>query len=178
MADAKIVKNQSSGYGYKYSNLADLHRAGVNIPKMRVKADEFGEFIEYYDEAEKAWQQGARIVLIESKQMNTAQAYGAALTYARRYTVQMAEKVACDDDDAIEAEKPMQSNKKTQTFVSNGKPTEKQLGFLKKLLKEAGKTDEEVANIASKCKTASMASAWIEKAKSLPTDVLPNDEEV
>lgn len=177
MADAKIVKNQSSGYGYKYSNLADLHRAGVNIPKMRVKADDFGEFIEYYDETEKSWQQGARIVLIESKQMNAAQAYGAALTYARRYTVQMAERVACDDDDAIEKEKPMPAAK-AKTFASNGKPTDKQLGYLKKLLKEAGKTDEEVANIASMCKTASMASAWIEKAKNLSQDVLPTDEEV
>lgn len=180
MAEARIVKNQSSGYGYKYSNLADLHRAGVNIPKMRVKADEFGEFIEYYDETEKAWQQGARIVLIESKQMNAAQAYGAALTYARRYTVQMAEKVACDDDDAIEAEKPMQRSQKAKTFPSIDKPTEKQLSFLKKLLKEAGKTDKEAEKIASMCKTAGMASVWIEKAKSLPAteEVLPSDEEV
>lgn len=177
MADAKIVKNQSSGYGYKYSNLADLHRAGVSIPKMRVKADDYGEFIEYYDETEKSWQQGARIVLIESKQMNAAQAYGAALTYARRYTVQMAESVACDDDDAIEKEKPAPVAK-AKTFVSNAKPTDKQLGFLKKLLKDAGKNDTEIESIVDKCKTASQASAWIEKAKTLTEDVLPEDSEV
>lgn len=35
--------------------------------------------------------------------MNPAQAYGAALTYARRYTVQLVQAIACDDDDALEA---------------------------------------------------------------------------
>lgn len=97
----KVVKNTSQAHNYKYSSLADLHKAGINIPKMRVKATEYGEFIEYLDDKSE-WQMGAKIVPIESKVMNPAQAYGASLTYARRYTVQMAEQVACDDDDAIE----------------------------------------------------------------------------
>ena len=36
--------------------------------------------------------------------MNAAQAYGSALTYARRYTVQLVKGVACDDDDKVEAD--------------------------------------------------------------------------
>lgn len=96
----KIVKNASNAYNYKYSSLADLHKAGINIPKMKTGKDGDDEFIYYWDG--KEWQQGARVVPIESKTMNAAQAYGASLTYARRYTVQLAEAVACDDDDAIE----------------------------------------------------------------------------
>lgn len=101
---SKVVRNKSNGYGYKYSSLADLAEEGVEIPKMRIKATEFGEYIEYFDGQD--WQMGAKIVLIQSKQMNEAQAYGASLTYARRYTVQMAEMIACDDDDQVEAAKP------------------------------------------------------------------------
>lgn len=98
--NGKIVKNASNAYNYKYSSLADLHKAGVNIPKMKTGKDGGDEFVYYWDGTE--WQQGARVVPIESKTMNAAQAYGASLTYARRYTVQLAEAVACDDDDAIE----------------------------------------------------------------------------
>lgn len=164
MAESKVVKNKSTGYGYKYSNLADLHRAGVKIPKMRVKPTEFGEFIEYFDEEAKEWHIGARIVPFEAKNMNAAQAYGAALTYARRYTVQMAESVACDDDDAVEKSKPIKQQSSSGSTVE---PSEKQLGYLKKLLKDAGKGEEEIADIIRQCKTAKQASAFIEKARIL-----------
>lgn len=99
--DAKVVKNGSKGYGYTYSNLADLAKAGIRIPKMRVKPTELGEYIEYLDDNGE-WQLGAKIVVPDMKGMNAAQAYGSALTYARRYTVQLAESVACDDDDKLE----------------------------------------------------------------------------
>ena len=140
---------------------------------MRVKPTEFGEFIEYLD-GNGEWQVGARIVMFEAKGMNSAQAYGSALTYARRYTVQMAQAVACDDDDAVEQAKP-----RAQSSNSNGaKPSDKQLDYLKKLLAEIGKTDDEIAEITSKCKTSSAASVWIEKAKAMVEEVLPTDEEV
>lgn len=158
MAETKVVKNKSSGYGYKYSNLADLAREGITIDKMRVKPTEFGDYIEYFDGNE--WHIGAKIVPFEAKGMNAAQAYGAALTYARRYTVQMAQSIACDDDDAVEQAKPIA---KPKMASNDAKPTEKQLWLLKKLLGEAGKSDEEIERIASKCETAAMASGWIKK---------------
>ena len=101
MSDNKIVKNASKGYGYTYSSLADLAKANVKIPKMRTTAIGDSEYVEYWDG--ENWQQGARVVPLEMKGMNAAQAYGSALTYARRYTVQMAESVACDDDKQIES---------------------------------------------------------------------------
>ena len=170
MAEGKIVKNQSSGYGYKYSNLADLHRAGIEIPKMRVKPTEFGEFIEYYDEETKEWMTGAKIVEFEAKGMNAAQAYGASLTYARRYTVQMAKSVACDDDDAVEKAKPIK-----KAPASNAKPSTNQINYLRTLLKQMGKKKSEADEITNKLQTSEQASAWIEKAKQIVDGELSDD---
>lgn len=97
----KIVKNASKGYNYKYSNLADLARAGVEIPPMRTERVDGYEYV--FAKVGNEWIQGARVVELTTNGMNPAQAYGAALTYARRYTVQLVQAIACDDDDALEA---------------------------------------------------------------------------
>lgn len=106
MTDKKIIKNASTGYGYHYASLADFARADVDIPKMTTKLVDGIEYIYYKDGDE--WLQGARVVVeFESKSMNAAQAYGAALTYARRYTVALAAGIATDDDDEAEKAKPV-----------------------------------------------------------------------
>ena len=97
----QIVKNASKGYNYKYSNLADLARAGVEIPPMRTERVDGYEYV--FAKVGNEWIQGARVVGLTTNGMNPAQAYGAALTYARRYTVQLVQAIACDDDDALEA---------------------------------------------------------------------------
>lgn len=97
----QIVKNASKGYNYKYSNLADLARAGITIPQMKTERVDGYEYV--FAKVGDEWIQGARVVELTTNGMNPAQAYGAALTYARRYTVQLIEAVACDDDDALEA---------------------------------------------------------------------------
>lgn len=96
----KIIGNKSKGYGYTYSNLADLAREGINIPMMRTQVVDGHEYV--FAKVGDEWIQGARVVPFEVKGMNAAQAYGAALTYARRYTVQLVEAIACDDDDKCE----------------------------------------------------------------------------
>lgn len=158
---SKIVKNASDGYGYKYSNLADLAKNNINIPKMRVKPTEFGEFIEYWDG--ENWQIGAKIVLFEAKGMNAAQMYGAALTYARRYTVQMAESVACDDDDAVEKAKPVvRAKSDSAKLTSNMGPSPKQKAWLLKYYMEKSAMGEEEAQAeVAKFKTANEASTEI-----------------
>lgn len=166
-SNGTVVANKSEGYGYKYSSLADLANAGVNIPKMRIKPTEFGEYIEYYDEKTKEWQLGAKIVMFESRSMNAAQMYGAALTYARRYTVQMAESVACDDDSAVEKAKP--SNLPSRPVQAPSRASQKQIDYLKKLLIMAKKSPAEINETMEKAKDATSAqiSAWIEAAKQL-----------
>lgn len=99
--EAKIIKNQSKGYGYTYNNLADLARAGVDIPPMKTQIVEGREYVFALIDGE--WIQGAQVIDIDMKGMNAAQAYGSALTYARRYTVQLVKGIACDDDDKLEA---------------------------------------------------------------------------
>ncbi len=165
-SNAIIVRNASDGYGYKYSSLADLAEAGVDIPRMRVKPTEHGEFVEYLD-ANGEWQTGARIVLFTAKGMNEAQAYGAALTYARRYTVQMAGSVACNDDDAVEKAKPgKHSSGDHQAF---SRASQKQIDYLKSLLTKAGKPEDEIANTIKLAQTSNsqQVSMWIEKAREI-----------
>lgn len=102
---SKVVKNKSTAKGekfsYNYSNLADIAEAGVEIPEMRVKPTDYGEYIEYKDDNNE-WQLGAKIIELPASRMNPAQAYGSALTYARRYTTMLAKRVACNDDDQVE----------------------------------------------------------------------------
>lgn len=111
MTDKKIIKNASTGYGYHYASLADFARADVDIPKMTTRLVDGIEYIYYKDGDE--WLQGARVVVeFESKGMNAAQAYGSALTYARRYTVALAAGIATDDDDEVEKAKPVANKSK------------------------------------------------------------------
>lgn len=100
----KLVKNSSKAYGYNYASLGDIVKQGFEIPKMRVATHEGNDYIEYFDG--EAWQLGARIVVPEMKGSNEAQRYGSALTYARRYTAQMALSLVCDDDTKIETQAP------------------------------------------------------------------------
>lgn len=96
----QIVKNASKGYGYTYSNLADLAKAGIEIPPMKTEKIDGDEYV--FAKVGDEWIQGAKVVEMEMKGMNPAQAYGSALTYARRYTVQLVMAIACDDDDKVE----------------------------------------------------------------------------
>ena len=109
MAD-KIIKNASKAYGYNYASLSDIIAQGQELPKMRLSVKDGNDYVEYFDGSE--WQTGARIVVPSMKGSNEAQAYGAALTYARRYTALMALSLACDDDKTVEtsekAEAPAQ----------------------------------------------------------------------
>lgn len=99
-SNKQIVKNASKGYGYTYSNLADLAKAGIEIPQMKTQKVDGDEYV--FAKIGDEWLQGAKVVEMEMKGMNSAQAYGSALTYARRYTVQLVMAIACDDDDKIE----------------------------------------------------------------------------
>lgn len=104
MAESKIVKNNSKAYGYNYASLGDIVKQGLEIPKMRVSTHDGNDYVEYFDGTD--WQLGARIVVPEMRSSNEAQRYGAALTYARRYTAQMALQLVCDDDTKIETQAP------------------------------------------------------------------------
>ena len=98
----QIVKSNSKAYGYNYASLADIVNQGFTLPKMTTRVVEGETFVFWYDEELKEWLQGAPLIVPEMRGMNAAQAMGSALTYARRYTAQMALGLACDDDAKLE----------------------------------------------------------------------------
>lgn len=128
--ETKLVGQSSKGYNYNYTSLADLVRAGVALPKMRVATLVDGngvpvivegqpvEYIEALIENKDGeghlisteWVRGARIVVPKGKQTNATQDYGAALTYARRYTALTVLGIACDSDDKIEKGSKVEKN--------------------------------------------------------------------
>lgn len=126
----KILGNKSEGYKYNYTSLADIVLAGYDLPTMRIATltDANGtpviidgapvEYVEALRGTEitkeghiicEHWTRGARVVLPklpegakDNKTMNDAQAYGSAITYARRYTALMMLGIATEDDSKIE----------------------------------------------------------------------------
>lgn len=106
MAEDKnqIVKSESEAYGYNYASLADIVKQGFKIPIMETRNIDGELFMGWLDEKNE-WHQGSPVVVPEMKGMNAAQAMGSALTYARRYTAQMALGLACDDDKKLEKTK-------------------------------------------------------------------------
>ena len=104
MGEKRIVKSNSAAYGYNYASLADIVNQGYELPVMETRVIEGQLFMGWIDDKGE-WRQGAPIVVPEMRGMNAAQAMGAALSYARRYTAQMALKLACDDDSKLEKAK-------------------------------------------------------------------------
>ena len=104
MRDKQIVKSESKAYGYNYASLADIVNQGFKLPVMETRNIEGETFMGWLDDKGE-WHQGAPLIVPEMKGMNAAQAMGSALTYARRYTAQMALGLACDDDAKLEKTK-------------------------------------------------------------------------
>ena len=97
----QIVKSESKAYGYNYASLADIVNQGFTLPIMETRNVDGETYMGWLDD-KGTWHQGAPLVVPEMKGMNAAQAMGSALTYARRYTAQMALGLACDDDAKLE----------------------------------------------------------------------------
>lgn len=130
--ESKTIKPTSKGGGgrYKYASMSDIAK-NFTIPKMRIARDiEHGrEWIQWLDEELNEWLDGCDIVPIHERNLgNEAQQWGAAFSYARRYTTMMALQLVTDDDDAMEA---IDHRAKA---VSNDKASDAQIGKLKSLL--------------------------------------------
>lgn len=104
-----VIKNQSKAYNYNYTSLADIVNAGYDLPQMRIKPTENGDYIEYLDDKGE-WQIGAKVVVPDMRGSNEAQKYGAAISYARRFTAQLYLKLATTDDQAVETQSKEQAD--------------------------------------------------------------------
>lgn len=104
--ETKVTKNKT-GYGYKYTDLAQIHNYLEEnnmryIQKIeRIDGDDYIFTKRIIDGIEDEWMQGCRVVqAVLSGKSNPAQEQGSALTYARRYSLLMAFGLATEDDDA------------------------------------------------------------------------------
>ena len=140
---SNVVKKNKDGYGYRYTDISEIHRYleqnnlsyyqyietnEVNgqdyIYTVPQTIQEDGEIIEL------PARRGCRVVdATLSGIKNPAQEQGSALTYARRYSLLMAFGLATDDDDAQSLSRPIISNKQeAEEYVINfGKYTGKKM---------------------------------------------------
>lgn len=104
MVEKQIVKSESKAFNYNYASLADIVNQGYKLPIMETRNVDGETFMGWLDDKGE-WHQGAPLIVPEMKGMNAAQAMGSAITYARRYTAQMALGLVCDDDSKLEKTK-------------------------------------------------------------------------
>ena len=105
-----ILNKNSEGYGYKYTDIAEIHKyLEENGMKyyQEIQTSEINgfDYIMTYRFINGEWEEkpkrGCRVVDATLQGIkNPAQEQGSALTYARRYSLLMAFGLATDDDDA------------------------------------------------------------------------------
>lgn len=151
MAETNLKKNKQ-GYGYCYTELAEIHRyLEENNMKYyqfikRIESDDYIMTRRYID---GKWEdepiQGCKVVDATLQGIkNPAQEQGSALTYARRYSLLMAFGLATEDDDGASLTKPEKEEITTKEQAENYK-----LNFGKhsgKTIKEIVETEKDYAN--------------------------------
>lgn len=113
------VSKNKQGYGYKYTDLAQIHdyleSNGMRYIQYinRIEGEDYIFTKRYIDgKWDEEAIQGCKVVNATlSGKSNPAQEHGSALTYARRYSLLMAFGLATDDDDAESLTAPKTINK-------------------------------------------------------------------
>lgn len=125
MASTTVAKTKQ-GYGYKYTDLAEIHSY---LESINMRYYQFIESCGEHDyiftvpikihedgkEEELPARRGCRIINAPlSGKANPAQENGSAITYARRYSLLMAFGLATEDDDAAKQDAPKSTNTKAR----------------------------------------------------------------
>lgn len=123
------IAKKTEGYGYKYTELADINKycmenairywQEVETCEINQK-DYIVTFLEYGDGEKPEKHRGCQIVEAKLSGINNpVQQYGSSLTYCRRYSLLMALGLATEDDDGAsltEIKEPTQEDAKNWTF--------------------------------------------------------------
>ena len=133
MAGTTVSKNKN-GYGYKYTDLAQIHEYLESIGAKyyqyidRIDGDDYIMTVPIIDGKELPARRGVKIVdAVLNGIKNPAQEQGSATTYARRYSLLMAFGLVTEDDDAQKLTKTSATQEKTI------KATAKQIEILSKV---------------------------------------------
>ena len=129
------IAKKTEGYGYKYTELADINKlceeSGIRYYQEIETCEINGKdyiitYLVYPDSIER--HRGCQIVdAVLSGIKNPVQEYGSSLTYCRRYSLLMALGLATEDDDAASlTQEPTKEEALAFTF-SSGKHTGKRL---------------------------------------------------
>lgn len=132
------LKKNKDGYGYKYTELAEIHKYLEEnnmkyYQEIETDINTGNDYIMTYRFIDGKWEdkpkRGCKVVDATLQGVkNPAQEQGSALTYARRYSLLMAFGLATEDDDAQSLSKP----KENKVVLA----TEKQVEMIKKMLNE------------------------------------------
>ena len=140
-----ILNKNTEGYGYKYTDIAEIHRyLEENNMKyyQEIETNETNgqDYIMTYRFINGEWEEkpkrGCKVVDATLQGIkNPAQEQGSALTYARRYSLLMAFGLATDDDDGASLTRPQKEEITTREQAEQYK-----INFGK----HAGKTIKEI----------------------------------
>lgn len=178
--NTRLKKTSEAGAGkfsYKYTELADINayldargEAYYQYTEWDdgSKSDYIFTVIIHKDGKESNPRRGVKIISGGAGN-NLAQQQGSGVTYARRYSLLMALGLATEDDDGASAGgnvqpkmgKPKYQQKPNESFTL---ASDKQIGFLKRLLEELGKDEETIANAIKQAngESSKVVSGWIQ----------------
>ena len=153
-----LIRNKK-GYGYEYADLANcldcvkeaLSKNGLNISQFPgySDADGFASVTTILSHASGQMLCSLMTIpIIPNKSNNDIQAYGSAITYARRYAITAIMNLAAEDDDGAEAKKLGELEARVQTNAAQPKsiqPKSEQPPAPPQIVKNATSTPTKVA---------------------------------
>jgi len=120
------IAKKTEGYGYKYTELADINKYcednGITY-FQEVETNEINQkdyiitYLVSEDGSNIVKHRGCQIVEAKLSGINNpVQAYGSSLTYCRRYSLLMALGLATEDDDGASLNEPTKEDAENYTF--------------------------------------------------------------